>query len=77
MNEPSTLSEIGIRCLSKYLFPLVTDEPICISELSYLTPRLGNLLLKTLLELKRADSFNTTDYFLSLFSKASPKSESK
>ncbi|CAF0977812.1 unnamed protein product [Adineta ricciae] len=77
MNEPSTLSEIGIRCLSKYLLPLVTDEPICISELSYLTPRLGNLLLKTLLELKRADSFNTTDYFLSLFSKASPKSESK
>ncbi|UJR26229.1 hypothetical protein I4U23_007572 [Adineta vaga] len=77
MNEPLSLSEIGTRYLSNYLLPFVSDEPIHISELSCLTPRLGNLLLKSILEFRRTDSSNSTDYFLSFFTKIASKNELK
>ena len=67
MNEPLNLTEIGIRYLSNYLLPIVTNQNIYISELSCLSPRLGNLLLKTIIEFKKIDSSDSTDYFLSLF----------
>jgi hypothetical protein len=67
MNDPLNLTEIGIRYLTNYLSSIVTDQYIYISELSCLSPRLGNLLLKTILEYKRIDSNESTDYFLSLF----------
>ncbi|CAF1408746.1 unnamed protein product [Adineta steineri] len=77
MNEPLHLTEIGIRYLSNYLLRIVSNQPIHICELSCLTPRLGNLLLKTIIESKRLDSSNSTDYFLSLFNKPGQKNEFK
>ena len=73
MNEPLNLTEIGIRYLSNYLSPIVTNQSIYISELSCLSPRLGNLLLKTIIEYKRKDLYNTTDHFLSLFNNIAKK----
>ncbi len=77
MNEPLNLTEIGIRYLSNYLLPIVTNQSIYISELSCLSPRLGNLLLKTMLDFKRIDSTQSTDYFLSLFNNIGQKNRIK
>ncbi len=73
MNEPLNLTEIGIRYLSNYLLPIVSDQSIYISELSCLSARLGNLLLKTIIESKLIDPSDSTDYFLSLFNKTGQK----
>ena len=73
MNEPLNLTELGIRYLSNYLLPIISNQSIYISELSCLTPRLGNLLLKTIIESKLLDSSESTDYFLSLFTKTGLK----
>jgi len=77
MNDPLNLTEIGIRYLTNYLSPIVTDQCIYISELSCLSPRLGNLLLKTILEYKRINSNESTDYFLSLFNNTGQKDRIK
>ena len=77
MNEPLNLTEIGIRCLSNCLSPFVTNENVYISELSCLSQRLGNLLLKTIIELKRKDSTVSNDYFLSLFNNTGQKNRKK
>jgi len=77
MNDPLNLTEIGIRYLTNYLSPIVTDQCIYISELSCLSPRLGNLLLKTILEYKRINSNESTDYFLSLFNNTGQKNRIK
>jgi hypothetical protein len=77
MNEPLNLTEIGIRYLSNYLLPIVTNQSIYISELSCLSPRLGNLLLKTMLDFKRIDSTQSTYYFLSLFNNIGQKNRIK
>jgi hypothetical protein len=77
MNEPLNLTEIGIRYLSNYLLPIVTNQNIYLSELSCLSPRLGNLLLKTLIEYKRLDSWESTDYFLSLFNNTAKNNRTK
>jgi len=77
MNEPLNLTEIGIRYLSNYLLPIVTNQSIYISELSCLSPRLGNLLLKTILECKRINSNESTDCFLSLFNNTGQKNRIK
>jgi hypothetical protein len=77
MNKPLNLTESGIRYLSNYLLPIVTNESIYITELSCLSPRLGNLLLKTMVELIKIDSSNATDYFLSLFNNIAQKNRKK
>ncbi|CAF3626023.1 unnamed protein product [Rotaria socialis] len=70
MNEPLNLTEIGIRYLSKCLLPIVANENAYIPELSCLSQRLGNLLLKTIIKFRRTHSSETTDCFLSLFNNA-------
>lgn len=77
MNEPLNLTEIGIRYLANYLLPSVTNKTIYISELSCLSPRLGNLLLKIILEYQRIDSTNSTDHFLCLFNNNGQKNHTK
>jgi hypothetical protein len=77
MNEPLNLTELGIRYLSNYLSPIVANHSIYISELSCLSPRLGNLLLKTIIDCKRKDLYNTTDHFLSLFNNIAQKNGKK
>jgi hypothetical protein len=77
MNEPLNLTELAIRYLSNYLSPIVADHSIYISELSCLSPRLGNLLLKTIIDSKRIDLFQSTDYFLSLFNNIAQKTGKK
>lgn len=67
MNEPSNLTEIGIGCLANCLLPIVRHHNVHLTELSCLSPRLGNLLLKHLIKYKRSDCSSSTDYFLSLF----------
>lgn len=74
MNEPSNLIEIGIGCLANCLLPIVRHHNVNLTELSCLSPRLGNLLLKTLVEYKRSDGSSSTDYFLSLFTNPAQKS---
>lgn len=76
MNEPLDLTEIGTRYLSNYLLPIVTNQNIYIPQLSCLSQRLGNLLLKTILETKRNDS-ESTDHFLCLFNKIDYKNRSR
>ncbi|CAF4438174.1 unnamed protein product [Rotaria socialis] len=70
MNEPLNLTEIGIRYLSKCLLPIVANENAYIPELSCLSQRLGNLLLKTIIKFRRTHLSETTDCFLSLFNNA-------
>jgi hypothetical protein len=77
MNEPLNLTEIGIRYLTNYLLPIVTNENIYISELSCLSPRLGNLLLKTILKYKRIDPTEPTDCILCLFNNIGQKNRIK
>lgn len=77
MNEPLNLTEIGIRYLSNSLLPIVTHQSIHLNELSCLSLRLGNLLLKTLIECKRLDPSQPTDYFLSLFNNTAQKHRTK
>ncbi|CAF2307628.1 unnamed protein product [Rotaria sp. Silwood2] len=77
MNDPLNLTEIGIRYLSNYLIPIVSNQNIYLSELSCLSSRLGNLLLKTIVNIKRLDSSDSTDYFLSLFNNIGQKKRIK
>ena len=77
MNDPLNLTEIGIRSLSNYLLPTVNNQSIYLPELSCLSPRLGNLLLKTLIEYKQNHSSNSTDYFLSLFNNTAQKNRTR
>ncbi|CAF1358197.1 unnamed protein product [Rotaria sordida] len=77
MNDLSNLTEIGIRYLSNYLLSIVSKQKIYVPELSCLSPRLGNLLLKTIVNTKRIDSSNSTDYFLSLFNNSGQKKRKK
>ncbi|CAF3334883.1 unnamed protein product [Rotaria sp. Silwood1] len=77
MHDPLNLTEIGIHYLSNYLLPVVSNQNIYIPELSCLSTRLGNLLLKTIVNTKRIDSSNSTDYFLSLFNNIGQKKRIK
>jgi hypothetical protein len=77
MNEPLNLTEIGIRYLSNYLLPIISDQSIYISELSCLSSRLGNLLLEKIIESKLIDPSDSTDYFLSLFNNTGQKTRLK
>lgn len=77
MNDPSALTDISIRHLSDYLLPLVADGSIHIAELACLSPRLGNLLLRTLVEMHKQDLAHSTDYFLSLFYRSGDKHNKK
>lgn len=67
MNEPLNLAEIGVHYLSKSLIPITADEDVYIPELSCLSKRIGNLLLKKIIECKRINSWESNDSFLSLF----------
>ena len=77
MKDLCTLTEISIRYLSNLLFPLVANETTSISELACLSPRLGNLLLKTLIELQRQNASQSTDCFLSLYQNINQNSPAK
>lgn len=73
MNEPLHLTQIGIDQLANRLIPIVRYQSIHLTELSCLSPRLGNALLKTLIKRKRLDSTSSNDHFLSLFNSPTRK----
>lgn len=77
MNGPLNLSEISSHYLANYLLPAVANENIYIPELSCLSQRLGNLLLKTIIKSKQIDLSKTTDCFLSLFNNIGHKKRKK
>jgi hypothetical protein len=77
MNDPSNLTDICTRYLSNYLLPVVANQNVYIRELSCLSPRLGNLLLETLIKSKRLNSSDSTDCFLSLFNNIGQKNRTK
>lgn len=75
LKNPSALARIGIDCLSDILQPLINARPISINDLSCLSSRLGNLLLKKLIFEQQKDLSNANDHFLSLFRVESDESE--
>ena len=77
MNEPFNLTQIGIDYLANHLIPIVRYQSVHLTELSCLSPRLGNLLLKALIKYKRLDSRSPTDHFLSLFNSPTRKTAAK
>ena len=69
LKNPLALAQIGIERLSDLLQPLVSDAPCSIPELSCLSPRLGNLLLRRFVSQQQNDLWQANDHFLSLFRK--------
>lgn len=77
MNEPLNLTEIGTHSLLNYLTPLLNDQHIYLSELSCLSPRLGNLLLRKFIEYKQKHPADSTDHFLSFFNNIAQRNRLK
>lgn len=77
MNDPLALTEIGINYLSNYFLPIVVNRCIYVPELSCLSPRLGNLLLRKLIEYKQKTPVDSTDDFLSLFNNTAQRNRAK
>ena len=72
VKNPLALAQIGIDFLSNILQSSISTYPCSIFELSCLSPRLGNLLLRKLILHQQNDLSKSNDYFLSLFRTENP-----